>query len=338
MDRKLIEKFIQGKCSPEEALKIIKWLGEENYEAALEKMVSDDLEEAYDMVPFEYRDLSHIRKKILKQHTIGKPHKKPSHTRYRVSLRTAAVMAFFVVTGLLAYYFGHRSPKVMEDQYGMTEVIKSNPRGRKSTITLADGTTVYLNSESKIIYPDRFSDAIRIIQLEGEAFFEVAPDKNKPFIVRTNYLALRVLGTSFNVKTFNDSDEVTIALATGKVEITDAGTNKKASETVTLNPGQAVIFNKTAAAFGQISDFDPNYVYGWKDGLIYFDKASLREVIEKLERWYDVKIIVENKPSNKWVYKAYHKNESLELVLESMAHNEAFDFEIKDKLVTIKFK
>ena len=338
MNRKLIEKFLQGKCSPDEELKVIKWLRQEGHGPALEKMISDDLEGAYELGPSKYQDLSHIRKEILKKYAAGNPHKKQLTNMPWKPLKIAASVAFLILTGLLAYHFSKQSQETFDDRHVVSQVVKSNPRGRKSTIPLGDGTMVYLNSESRISYPDHFPDSVRVIQLEGEAFFEVAKDPARPFIVKTNYLDLKVLGTSFNVKTFSDSDEVTIALATGKVEISDVAINEDSGKKVMLNPGQSVKFNKTQRAFGQISAFDPNYEYGWKNGLIYFNKASLKEVIEKLERWYDVKIIVINKPSNKWVYKAYHENESLELVLQSMAHNEAFDFEIKGKEVIIKFR
>lgn len=338
MNKKLIEKFIRGKCSSEEELKVIEWLREENYEAALEKMITEDLQEAYESGSPEQKDLSHIRDEILKKYAISAQRKDQTAFLPQPLLRIAASIAVLIAVGVGVFHFTNESSKGEPNKEAISQVVKSNSRGRKSTISLGDGTTIYLNSESKITYPNKFPDSVRVIQLEGEAFFEVAKDERRPFIVKTNYLDLKVLGTSFNVKTFSDSEEVTIALATGKVEITDIGNSKEAAESVMLNPGQAVIFNKTERAFGEISNFDPNYEYGWKNGLIFFNKASLEEVIEKLERWYDVNIIVINKPPNKWVYKAYHKNESLELVLQSMAHNEAFDFEINDKVVTIKFK
>ncbi len=309
-----------------------------DYDAEMEKIISDDLKGAYEFDLSPYRNLSHIRKNILEKHAGH------TSTGNRVSLvpwkmlRVAASIVILAAIGLSIFLFVDDPSKAPDNQYTMSQVTKSNPRGRKSTIVLGDGTKIFLNSESKITYPENFSDSARIIQLEGEAFFEVAKDPKRPFTVHTNYLDLRVLGTSFNVKTFSESDEVKIALATGKVEVKNVTIKNDTTESVMLTPGQSVIFNKTARTFGRISDFDPNYEYGWKNGVIYFDKASLQDVIEKLERWYDVKINVVNKPSHEWVYNAYHKNESLELVLQSMAHNEAFDFEINDNLITIKFK
>ena len=338
MDRKLLEKFVNRKCSPEEELEVIKWLGQDSYESALEKMISADLEEVYGKNPTDFQDLSHIREKILKQYPTIESYRQSMRYRSRFPVRLVAASVLILVTAVFIYYLDFQPAQVDADQTAINQVSKSNPRGRKSTITLPEGTTIFLNSESKITYPDQFTDTLRVIQLEGEAFFEVADDKDRPFIVRTSCVNLKVLGTSFNVKTFADSEEVSIALATGKVEVTNSQSDNEVIKKVMLKPGQAVKFNKIQGSFGQVSDFDPNLEYGWKDGLIYFNKASLEEVIEKLERWYDVKIVVENKPSNKWVYKAYHKNESLELVLRSMAHNEAFDFEIRDKVVTIKFK
>ena len=338
MNRNLIEKFIQGKCSPEEELKVIDWMRSKDYDAELGKIISEDLKGTYEFGLSEYRDLSHIRKDILKKHGSGISHNYRGTSMPGKLLRVAASIVILTTVGLSIFLLNNKPSKVSDNQHAVSQITKSNPRGRKSTIFLADGTKVNLNSESKISYPDSFSDSARIIHLEGEAFFEVVKDPKRPFTVHTNYLDLKVLGTSFNVKTFSNSDKVKIALATGKVEVTDIGIRSDTTESVMLTPGQSVIFNKTERTFGEISDFDPNYEYGWKNGVIYFDKASLQEVIEKLERWYDVKINVVNKPSHEWVYNAYHENESLELVLQSMAHNEAFDFDIDENQITIKFK
>ena len=180
VNKKLIEKFIRGKCSPEEELKVIEWLREEDYEAALEKMIIEDLQEAYESGSPEHKDLSHIRNEILKRYSISTRRKDQAAFPPQPLLRIAASIAILIAVGLGVFHFANESSKVDLNEEVTSQVVKSNPRGRKTTISLGDGTTIYLNSESKIIYPNKFPDSVRVIQLEGEAFFEVTKDERRP--------------------------------------------------------------------------------------------------------------------------------------------------------------
>nr|WP_315179277.1 FecR domain-containing protein [uncultured Flavobacterium sp.] len=159
----------------------------------------------------------------------------------------------------------------------------STPTGGQYNIVLADGTKVYLNSVSSIKYPTQFNGDQRMVELEGEAYFEVAKNKNKPFRVKSGNHAIEVLGTHFNVNAYTNESVVKTTLLEGSVAITYK--NQKAI----LKPGQqsnvSDNFNKIA-----IREVDTEAAIAWKNGRFKFDNANLKTVMKQLERWYGIKV------------------------------------------------
>ncbi len=159
----------------------------------------------------------------------------------------------------------------------------STPTGGQYNIVLADGTKVYLNSVSSIKYPTQFNGDQRVVELEGEAYFEVAKNKNKPFRVKSGDQVIEVLGTHFNVHAYNNESVVKTTLLEGSVAITYK--NQKAI----LKPGQqsnvSDDFNKIA-----IREVDTEATIAWKNGRFKFDNANLKTVMKQLERWYGIKV------------------------------------------------
>ena len=328
-----IRKFIHRKANLKDELEILKWVQSEDYDAQLEKIVSDELEEAYSVDELESEDLSHISKKIIAS---DKPVKNSPFTRTRVFYKYAATILLFCLIGIIVKEYAFEVE--LSEETSSNQIEKTNVKGRKSTIHLSDGSTIYLNAESSITYPQKFSDSLRIVELKGEAFFEVSHDKIKPFIVRTGSIDVRVLGTSFNVQAFEEMDNTVVSLSSGKVELEGHRGNPNTNDSVVLLPGQSINYNNKNNAFGEVSTFDPVLEFGWKDGILAFDNASVSEVVETLERWYNVDIQLQNYHGTDWQYKARHDNESLELVLKSIAYNESIDFDIEGKKVTIRFR
>ncbi|SMC87271.1 FecR family protein [Pedobacter nyackensis] len=154
------------------------------------------------------------------------------------------------------------------------------PKGKTYDIDLIDGTTVTLNADSKLIFPTKFTDNSRIVTLSGEAFFKVAKDKKKPFIVKTNQGEVKVLGTHFNIKSYKDAGADAISLIEGKVQVA------KEDQVLTLAPGQEARLRKNEPI--KVSAFDPEEVLAWKEGLFLFDDRSLAQVLTELEKWYSV--------------------------------------------------
>lgn len=163
------------------------------------------------------------------------------------------------------------------------------PRGKDYKITLEDGTIVWLNAESSLQYPSRFTGTTRHVQLRGEAYFQVAKNPDRPFIITTDRMDVRVLGTELNIKNYAEHDSHVI-LINGSVQVSD---RHNRNHSATLVPGQDARWIE-----GQpfsVNDVDTDvYVY-WKDGYFYFDNKPLVDVMEELGRWYNFNVVFENK-------------------------------------------
>ena len=248
-------------------------------------------------------------------------------------MRYAAIL--LMATGLgWAGFFVSNQEQESETVAQMEEIHKSNPSGQKTTFELPDGTRVNLNAASELTYIYDTDNNRRIVELSGEAFFNVAKDKAKPFTVISRGITTTALGTSFNVKAFDDDSLVNVLLVTGKVQVDYLSNNASG---ITLEPGMGVQYNTIGDRLAQ-RDFDFEKELGWKKGIIFFDNSSFIEVIHKLERWYGVDIQVLNATDlQNWSYSGQFENESLINVLVTISHVESFDYRIKDKTVTIKF-
>jgi transmembrane sensor len=263
--------------------------------------------------------------------------KKEKPRRANLFLKYAAIIALLVCSALVIYV---QSNQEASEQTSLQLVVKSNSAGRKSEIQLKDGTVVNLNSASELSYHEVFSDTARIVWLDGEAFFDVVKDPTRPFYVISQNVVVKALGTSFNVSGYSDSDQLRISLATGKVLVSDnkGKLSNEASSEIILLPGQEVFYQKDNQTFSPVVNFESNEVEGWKDGLLFFEKADLEEIISTLERWYGVEIQVISQPNIKMNYTGQFKSQNLKNVLMSMGFVNNFDFEINNKNVLLNFK
>ena len=167
----------------------------------------------------------------------------------------------------------------------------SVPRGKDYHLVLADGTEVWVNAESRLHYPSRFTGDVRTVRLEGEAYFKVAHDERHPFVVETERLTTRVLGTEFNLQSYTGED-VSVTLVTGRVAVRTDGTG----EQVSLLPGQELTLEADGAS-PTVQNVDTYARTQWKEGYFYFDRASLDEILHVLGRWYNVDIELDCDPS-----------------------------------------
>ena len=244
--------------------------------------------------------------------------------RPRNYLRAAAVVILaFLCAWAFRQYFQAGSVEPIDNPI----VVRENPNGVKSRLQLPDGSKAWLNSGSKLSYLSTFSDTLRDVMLEGEAFFEVTKDEAKPFIVRTPYFEATVLGTSFSVQAYEGQAPKT-SLVEGLVRVSTGRESKL------IHPGeQAVVTGEELV----LRPFDYNRAVGWKDGILYFDEDSLARIFQKLEKWYDVEITPASAGLPSARYSGFHKDESLERVLEQMSYSVNFNYSIEDKDVKIQF-
>ncbi len=254
--------------------------------------------------------------------------KKDAPPPWRRIMAIAASLLMFISTVALVYFFtsNNWSTEVKEISYSQT-FIKKNPKGKKLTTYLPDGTKVILNSNSQITYMSDFGLNERRLQLEGEAFFEVVKDSSKAFVVVSGGVVTMALGTSFNVRSVKKGI-VEVALVTGKVKV-----QSNISTPVVLLPGKAVTIleNKTI----KLSEFDYQEVIGWKDGVLVFKNNSLPEIIDKLENWYGVEINSELSINQHFNYSGINENESLDEVLNGISFVHHFNYEINGNTVRV---
>ncbi|WP_207510931.1 FecR family protein [Longitalea luteola] len=172
----------------------------------------------------------------------------------------------------------------------------TTPRGGQYKLTLPDGSNVWLNAASSITYPTAFTAKERVVTITGEAYFEVAKNAARPFIVKKGTTSVTVLGTHFNVNAYEDEANLKVTLLEGSVKVSsEAGNRKwenKAEHSAILKPGQqAVVKPHSPLAINYSPDIDK--VMAWKNGIFNFHRASLQEVMRQLSRWYNVDVIYE---------------------------------------------
>ena len=216
---------------------------------------------------------------------------------------------------------------VVEERYNTLRV----PRGGEYSITLSDGTIVYLNSESELRYPVNFVGRDRRGYLSGEAYFDVVQDEVHPFIVDMGNSSVRVLGTSFNVRAYADEDEVLTTLVQGTVKFS-AG-----KESVTLEPGKQAVLGKSESI--ETREVDTYLYTAWKEGVFAFKKQRLEEIMKVVSRWYDVNIFWENVSQKEVTFtgkmKRYDDFSKIVEILEMTGNTE---FVIKENNIFIREK
>ncbi|WP_146113686.1 FecR family protein [Sphingobacterium gobiense] len=186
----------------------------------------------------------------------------------------------------------------------------STPNGGTYRVTLDDGSIVWLNAASKLVYPAKFSQHERKVEIEGEAYFEIQKDAKRPFRVTTGDQTVEVLGTSFNINAYPNERFVRTTLVEGKVKV---GHKDELSSSIYLRPGQQSILKNG----GDISVREANLMeqVGWKEGLFYFDETALADAMLQLGRWYDIEIRYDGDVSRTYFYGQIPRSKSLKSVL-----------------------
>jgi transmembrane sensor len=164
----------------------------------------------------------------------------------------------------------------------------STPRGGQYQVVLSDGSKVWLNAASSLHFPTAFTGSQRVVELTGEAYFEVAKNKEKPFQVRVGNMQVNVLGTHFNINAYSDESSIKTSLLEGSVKITKGNTSG------ILKPGEQGVLNNKEDKVA-ITNADMNEVMAWKNGLFRFEGADITTIMREIGRWYDVEIIYAGK-------------------------------------------
>lgn len=260
-----------------------------------------------------------------------------------------AVAGSIIIIFFLGRIYFNSGTQHIERKNNVANIIATQ-RGSRTTVQLSDGTKVWLNADSKIYYDEAFKSNVREVQLEGEAFFDVKKDSSRPFIIHTSVIDIKVLGTRFNVKSYKNENETETALISGRVEVSIKGSPEKK---IILRPNEKLIVKHPGPAdtAGNSKEHgnallvvkalkkDPMYKNSpeilWMDNKLVFDGETLEAVCKKLERWYNVKITIQDESLKKGAYTAIFDGETLQNVLTALKITDGIDFSIHNNEVLI---
>ena len=227
------------------------------------------------------------------------------------------------MTGLSVYYY-------TMSQMIMPDMIVSVEKGQKANVVLPDGSKVWVNSDSRLSYGSRFNQKERVLSLEGEAYFEVTPDKDRPFIVETDELAVRALGTSFNVKSYEEEKDASTVLMTGKVEVTSD------YDRLVLNPNERIVFNKQTGHMEKSTVENTGDYINWKYNALTFNGETFENIVHTLERYYNTRIVFESETLKKYRFTGTPGNTSLESILQILSLTSPLSYEVRDSMIILR--
>ena len=280
----------------------------------------------------EEGDFNRMRNRLLEFNARVERKSPPSlySERYKKSFAWIwRVAASILIAGFLLFDYMDSADegqmKVADTQVWLT---KSVPKGVKKIFHLPDGSTVMLNSDSEISYPSSFKNE-RIVELVGQAFFEVEKNEELPFTVISGELTTEVLGTSFDVGAYPGESRMHVAVVTGKVSV-----NTESGVSTTILPQEASYYDTDSKSLKK-GGYDYNHLVGWRHRILKFQEESYQQVFERLSKWYNVSFeFAEGEmPSGK--YSGEFQNESLENVLNGMKYSLGISYKMQEGIVKI---
>lgn len=252
---------------------------------------------------------------------------KPTIKRY---LAIAASIALLIISAVV--FLQNDESDLLTDSNGLEKVNKEAPNGSKLTTRLPDGSEVILNSGSSLSYADNFQGDLREVYLIGEAFFKVEHNPSKPFIVHFGDQQVKVLGTSFNIRSYLDESMDQVAVATGKVAYSVID-----GDQLLLFPNEFVDHKRGQLELSK-SQFNKLEAFGWKDGILYFNSDPFDNIMNELERWYGVEIVIPSDFKPQSTYSGQFESATLKEVLTGLSFIYRFEYEINNSKVKITLK
>ena len=307
MDDELLMAYFKGEVSDEEAQQITEWI-----EAKIEH-------QRYYQQLCRLFEMSYWIEDIPEQTEVAFPKKTKALPWKHYVISFMKVAAIFVLGFALHFFLNWQKTTHHELQHQIHV-----PTGQHVEIMLADGSKVWLNSGSTLTFPSKFNGKKRMVELDGEGFFEVKSDKEHPFIVSTSKYQVKAVGTSFNIYDYQDSPQFEAALLNGKVEVT---TNAKKSSVVILTPNQRAALCQGVLKVKPIENAN-NYL--WRKGILYFNEPLL-EVFDKLQEYYDIEFQIRNSSLTRkspYCTGKFRAKDGLEHIIRVLKETNHFDYQI----------
>ena len=272
-------------------------------------------------------------------HLAGKslPLKQNKLFNWRTFGKVAASVLLVAAIGTASYYAGKSERQTDRPQMAWFETV--TPPGSQSKVVLPDRSVVWVNAGSSLKYNMDFTKQNREVLLTGEAYFEVAKDSLRPFIVKSGKLDIRVLGTRFNVKAYENEETIDVALVSGRVNVHLGGNNKEENtKEVVLAPNRMMSYNKETSRV-RMTEVDGASMYAWINGRIEFDEQPFDRIARDLERKFNVRIRIDSKSLHKEIFSgSFSADQTLDYILREVDVEKKYtwkqignEFIIKDK-------
>lgn len=325
----LLERYLNNQCTQPELKQVVELL--------TNSQNSEILPELYAEASSKFQSdfsMRRLHKKALweaiKAETVEFGQSSDGYKNYSARfMRIAASVILLIGIG----YFLNRYLEVpdMNEAVSLMKTVES-PYGKKSKLTLPDGSVVIINSGTTITYPTEFDKATRVISITGEAFFDIIKDESRPFTINTPDVVVQVLGTSFNLKAYQE-ESFELTLVTGKVRVASI---EDGNEQMTILPNHQVSFNKISKGFKN-REVDVKEFMAWKEGKLVLN-GDLQTVAKSIERWYNKKIIFKTETIKGCQVEASYVNEYLDNVLKSLSYLMNFEYKIEGEAIILDGK
>ena len=339
MTKGLIIKYLSGNANKTEEQSVLEWVNKN--EDNLKYFISLKSLWVFQNMPnsradiFEMEDMRNIinpssgaktRKVILKL------------------LPYAAAAVIVILLGLNLFFLTNKPHTTEPPSYSVLlsylpaeykHVLFTN-NGVKGYVRLPDGSKVWLNSASKIVYPDRFMGSTREVEISGEAFFDVVSNPTKPMIVSTNKnFKVEVLGTKFNIRSYDNDNEAQTTLFSGSIKLTRTLASTGVEVITQLSPKESFVIRDNMAPV-LIKQADTSKQVAWKEGKLLFEATPMPEVIKKLERWHGTEFIVIDPEIMDYKITANFKSESIVQIMEMIRFCSLIDYKVTGNKVTLR--
>ena len=314
MDYSIINKYLAGEASEVEVQKVFQWMNSDSENRkefiqykkvwALTTQSNQNPDKAWNTI---YPELTRAKGKQI--------------VINRYWMMAAGFLLVFGL-GMMMQYFLPQKSKEQFSYEAETQI--EVPLGQMSNVILPDGTTVLLNSGTKLVYSGRFNSGERTVSLEGEAFFDVSKDQAHPFVIKTKMLDFKVYGTSFNIQAYPEDKQINTTLVEGSLGII----NKSGRELTRLVPGENANYRDDNQKL-LVGKVNLDMYTSWKDGLVTFRNEKLKDVARKIERWYNVEIVIKNARLGEEIYMGtILRNKPVDQILEVFALTSSLKYRI----------
>ncbi|NLZ95175.1 MAG: FecR family protein [Bacteroidales bacterium] len=302
LDKEIINNVLENTSSKEEAAKVVSWFVDsiegQNY-------LSESMDRDFYLME-ENEDQSDLISPIQSATVLAKINKATKRKQLKnILFKVAAILIPFVFIIGMSIYLTTQVGLFDNSNYSEIYV----PKGETMRILFQDGSQAYLNSGTKMTYPEKFGLKNRKVFLEGEAYFNVSSNKKRPFIVETDKANITVLGTSFNINAYGNDSIVEVVLDEGEIVL---GVDKRS---YAILPGQKVTYNKVDG-LTSIANLDKSLQESmWRNNVLHFSNTPLLDVVKTLNRRYDIRFVIEDSATLEYTYTLTSKQTSIEEIL-----------------------